>query len=185
LPAEQISGGRTLSYWIEPGGTVLRITGPWDTWLGSDGELPERSQRGSVVGQNLLSFIHGESVRLVYDTMQTRVLDTGKSIQFPFRCDSQWLRREMQMKISLDGDAVRYDSTIIRETRRESALRQAAPGAEILVAMCSFCKSFRFPVESREWKDIELLFSEAGLPEPFAVTHGMCEGCAARCFLDL
>jgi len=179
-----MNADRTLSYWIDASGTVLRIAGPWDTWLGSDGELPERSLRSNVVGKNMLSFLDGESARLVYDTLQTRVFDSGKSIEFPFRCDSKWLRREMQMKISLDGDAVRYDSTIIRETRRDRALRQAAPGAEILVAMCSFCKSYRFPIETREWKDIEVLFTEPGLSELFAITHGMCENCAALCFLD-
>jgi hypothetical protein len=176
---------RTLSYWVNSSGTVLRIAGPWDTWLGRDGELPDRSRAENVVGKNLFTFVDGGSVEWVYQTLQARVFETGKRIEFPFRCDSRWLRRDMHMRMRLDGDALRYDSTIVSETRRERPLPQAAPGAESFISVCSFCKAYRFPNESKDWKDIEGLFTEPGLPEPFAVTHGICEPCAEACFRDL
>jgi hypothetical protein len=176
------AGHRTLSYWIDSRGTVLRIGGPWDEWLGRDGELPDSCCAAKVVGADLLSFIENEGVRCVYQTMQKRVFETGKAMEFPFRCDSAWLRREMRMSLAREGDTLRYDSTIVRETRRQRPLPQPFRAADTLIAMCSVCKMYRFPAQSPLWKDIESLFIEPDLPARFAVTHGMCRQCAALWF---
>ena len=166
-----------LSYWINSSETIVRIAGPWDTWLGQDGDLSHRCQESQVIGSNLFSFIEGEGVQFVFHTMHARVFQTGKTIEFPFRCDSAWLRREMQMIISRDGDLLRYDSIITRETKRQHPLPQPTPGSNALIAMCSFCKAYRFPTKSPLWKDIESLFTEPDLSEPFSITHGICEPC--------
>ena len=168
-----------LSYWIDSRGTVLRVDGPWDVWLGDDGEVPDRCRELKVVGNSLFSFIESDGVQHVYRTMHARIFETGRTIEFPFRCDSTSFRREMQMRISRDGDALRYDSIIISETRRPRPLPRPTPTADTLVAMCSFCKAYRFPIESPHWKDIESLFVEPNLPELFSVTHGLCEPCAS------
>jgi hypothetical protein len=174
-----------LSYWVEAGGTISRVAGPWDTWLGDDGEVPYRSRERDIVGSGLFSFIEGEGVRSVYNTIHARVLETGKSVEFPFRCDSPWIKREMQMRISREADALRYDSIIIRETRRDRPLPRPTASADTFVAMCSFCKSYRFPVESTAWKEIESLFEEPNLPDLFSITHGICEPCAAAWLREL
>jgi hypothetical protein len=147
--------------------------------LGRDGNLPRPSQEAQVLGGNLFSFIEDESVRIVYRAMHARVFETGKAIAFPFRCDSAWLRREMQMRITRDGNLLRYDSSITSETRRQRPLPPPTPGATTFVAMCSFCKAHRFPTKSPLWQDIETLFLEPDLAEPFWITHGICERCAA------
>src|SRR5262245_24654330 len=106
------SGQAKLSYWVNRQGTILKIEGPWDAWLSQDGEVPERCRAANVVGSRLFSFIENEGVRCVYDAMQRRIYETGNRLVFPFRCDSAWLRREMQMSIARDGDMLRYDSVI-------------------------------------------------------------------------
>ena len=174
IATEQIK----LSYWMNSSGTVLRIGGPWDAWLGDDGELPDRCHQAKIIGNSIFSFVENDGVRHVYSTMNTRVFETGKTIVFRFRCDSAWLRREMQMSIAKDGDALRYDSTIISVTRRERPLPQPTTAATTLVAMCSFCKDYRFPVKSLRWNDIESLFIEPLLPDRFSVKHGICERCS-------
>src|SRR5207237_1272840 len=160
-----VAGQVKLSYWIDSSGKVLRIDGPWNTWLGQDGELPQRSTEANVVGNSLFSFIESEGVRHIYRVIHKRVLETGEAVEFPFRCDSAWLKREMQMKIARDGDELRYDSVVIKETRRERPLPQGTAGAKTLVAMCSFCKRYRFPVESKKWNDIEFLSMVPELPD--------------------
>jgi hypothetical protein len=174
-----------LSYWIDSTGTILRLDGPWQRWLAKDGELPDSCREANVVGNSLFSFIEGEGVRHVYDTMILRVLETGRTIEFPFRCDSPWLRREMQMRISPDGGVVRYDSMLLNEIRRRRPLPQPTPSTDILVAMCSFCKAYRFPIESRLWKGIESLFMVLELPDHFSVTHGICDRCLDLCLREL
>src|SRR5712692_4477389 len=68
-PAEQVK----LTYWIDSSGSLIRIHGPWDRWLGLDGELPDRCREAKVVGNSLFSFIEGEGVRCVYEAMHSRV----------------------------------------------------------------------------------------------------------------
>jgi hypothetical protein len=85
----------------------------------------------------------------------------------------------MQMRITRDGDALRYDSIFLRETRRQRPLPQPTPAASTLIAMCSWCKAYRFPIESPLLKDIESLFLEPNLPDFFSVTHGICDRCAS------
>lgn len=173
-----------LSYWIDLAGMIVRLDGPWEGWLRDDGQLPERCSKQAVVGGSLFSFIEGEGVRWVYGTLQERVLETGRAIQFPFRCDSAWLRRDMRMTMTPSGDGIRYDSDVLRETRRKHPLPQPTAGASTIVAMCSFCKAYRFPVESKNWRDIELLFLEPGLPDVFSITHGMCDPCGSAWLRD-
>ena len=116
--------------------------------------------------------------------MNSQVLKTGRTIEFPIRCDSAWLRRDVQMRITPDGDGLRYESTVFRQTSRRNPLPQPAPDAKTFIAMCSFCKAYRFPIESRRWKDIESLFIEPNIAGSFSVTHGICESCASSWLAD-
>ncbi len=84
------------------------------------------------------------------------------------------------MKLSRDGPTVRYDSVLLRETLRAREIRGATPNAPALVALCSFCQNYRFPVASKMWKEIEHLFNEADLSPEFTFTHGICDTCFAR-----
>jgi hypothetical protein len=106
------------------------------------------------------------------------VRKTGAPVELTSRCDSPLLRRELRINISLDGDLLRYDSAITAETGRARPLPWPVADAEALVAMCSFCNRYRFPLDSEEWKEFEALFIEPDLPERFAVTHGICGPCA-------
>ncbi len=166
-----------LSYWTDSSGTVLRVAGRWDSWLKQEGDVPDRCLEANVVGNSLFSFIESDGVRHVYRVIHARSLETGRTFEFPYRCDGPWIRREMQMKISRDGNVIRYDSVVLAENRRERPLPWPVPHAATLVAMCSFCKAYRFPVESPLWKDLELIFEERKIPDAFSVTHGLCPAC--------
>lgn len=167
-----------LSYWTDADGRIVKVDGPWESWLGDDGTVPDRCSQQSVLGENLSSFIEGEGVQWVYSKLHQKVLENGRTVQFHYRCDSSWLRREMRMTMRSEDGGVRYDSEVLRETRRDNPVPKTTPGAMTLVAMCSFCKDYRFPVESKKWNSMELLFLEADLPAAFSITHGVCDPCA-------
>jgi hypothetical protein len=167
-----------LSYWIDHAGTILRVEGPWDGWMTGDEEVPAASRADRVVGAPLYSFIDGLGVQAAFQALHDRVRKTGLPIEFPSRCDSPSLLRRIQIRISLDGDLVRYDSAVTAEIRRPRPLPWPVPDAEILVAMCSSCKSYRFPRASQKWKEIDCLFAEPDLPDRFSITHGICPACA-------
>ncbi len=168
-----------LSYWVEPDGTVLKVCGPWDAWLERDGQAPEDCRAARVVGNNLFAYIDCEGVRFIYRAMHTLVMQTGRAILFPYRCDSLRFRREMQMAISREGNALRYDSSTLKETRRQIPLPEPVRDADTLIAVCSFCCAYRFPTQSLLWKDVDELFAEPDFPQVFSVTHGICEPCGS------
>jgi len=166
-----------LSYWIDSSARMVKVSGDWDDWLDRDGEGEARCRRDDVIGRSLFSFIESPGVQFVYQTLHTQVLQTGEPVELPSRCDSARLRRDLRLRISRDGDLLRYDSVVTRREERKTALPFPLVGSETFVAMCSFCKKFRFPVRSVEWKDIERLFEESALTAGFSVTHGLCRPC--------
>jgi hypothetical protein len=175
----------TMAYWISENGTIVRAESRnADMVAPGDGVFAEPFHSCAVVGRNLFQFIDGSEVRHLYQTLGERVLKTGRTIAFPYRCDSPVIRREMTMRMSRDSMLIRYDSAVVRETPKELEIPKQTTAAVTLVAICSFCQKFRFPVTSRAWRDLENLPTEAGLPSEFKFTHGICDECYAQVLHD-
>jgi hypothetical protein len=113
------------------------------------------------------------------------VLRTGTPITFPYRSDGPKTRREMKMRLSREDEMVRYESALLRETPRERAIPSTVPAADTFVAICSFCQNYRFPVYSKEWRELDGLLTEDALPDEFKFTHGICETCFEQVTADL
>jgi hypothetical protein len=177
------SGGKNahaaLIYRVRQDGCIIDAEGRIpDDLAAKDPVFAKGYSSREIVGENLFRFIQGETVRQVYRQLMERVLITGRTIRFPYRCDSGPLRREMEMILSRDGATVRYESLLIREVARPRPVPDASPGAHDRVSMCSFCKQYRFPAEQGLWKNLDLIFTETGLPEQFDITHGICDSCS-------
>jgi hypothetical protein len=176
----------TMFYWTSQAGMILRAESKnSDLILGGDALFAAPYASTDIVGQNLFSFIDGMEVRHLYRALSNKVLKSGAPISFPYRCDGPRVRREMSMRLSLDGDMLRYESALLRETPRERALPGSAPSSDVFVAICSFCQDYRFPVFSPLWKELEGLLLENDLPNQFRFTHGVCEKCYKNLAADL
>ena len=134
-----------------------------------------------IIGHNLFNFISGAEVRDIYRKFHERILETGRSLTFDYRCDSPETRRDMRMSLTFDNNRVRYESVVLKETLRPVAL--PSPTASTIIPVCSNCNQYRYPASSREWKEIDTILSEPGLPEQFNFTHTFCEPCSER-FLE-
>ena len=141
---------------------------------------PLSNTSNTIVGRNLFQFISGLEVSHLYRKLASRVASTGCTISFDYRCDGPHVRRDMQMQLSRDAELIRYESTTVRETVREKDLPSETPGAEVFVAICSFCNDYRFPVKSKVWQQLEELLKEIDLPTEFRFTHGVCEKCYSK-----
>jgi hypothetical protein len=139
----------------------------------------------AIVGKNLFQFISGLDVTYFYQALTARILKTGRTVNFAYRCDGPWIRRDMRMQISSDAELVRYESAVVRETLRERKIPTETPDAATLVAICSFCKSYRYPIASTDWKELEELLTENDLPVTFRFTHSVCDDCYARVIREL
>ncbi len=167
-----------MLYWTSPNGTILRAESEnGDSTLAIDGTFAAPFLCNPIVGCNLFDFVSGDEIDHLYRALATRVLETGQTINFVYRCDSPGIRREMSMELSRDEGMVRYKSVVVRETLRARAVPWQTPGAPMFVAICSFCQNYRFPISSRVWKNLEKLLTEQALPDEFSFTHGICDVC--------
>jgi hypothetical protein len=168
----------TMIYWTSPIGIICRAESEnADLVETSDGLFAAPYISNAIVGHNLFQFIDGAEVRHLYKALAKRVLKTGRAINFAYRCDGPATRREMSMNLSRDAGMVRYESALIRETRRACEIPRQTPGAATFVAICSYCQNYRFPVTSSVWKELEGLLMEKDLPDQFRFTHSICPGC--------
>jgi hypothetical protein len=168
----------TMTYWTLPDGTIARAESEnADLIEANDDMFTSPFSSNKIVGRNLFAFIGGKEVRHIYQSLTARVLKTGHTINFRYRCDSREVRREMSMELSRDAAMIRYKSVLVRETPRKRPVPKDESGTSTFVAVCSFCKNYRFPTSSRVWKELEDLMMEKELPEHFSLTHGICEDC--------
>jgi hypothetical protein len=176
----------TMLYWTSLNGTIFRVETENSDLVGMGDEsfaLPYTGNR--IVGLNLFQFISGLDVSHLYQALAARVLQTGKTINFFYRCDGSRIRREMSMQLSRDGKLVRYESAVLRETWREREIPWETPQAAAFVAMCSFCKNYRYPLNAEAWKELENLLMENDLPGEFRFTHSICDKCYLMAMSDL
>ncbi len=167
-----------MIYWTSPSGTIFRAESEnSDMVAATDQAFAAPFAFNAIVGSNLFEFIGGAEISHLYQALSARVIKTGLTVNFAYRCDGPGTRREMSMQLSRDGEMVRYESSLIRETLRERPIPSATSDAEVFVALCCFCQNYRFPVSSNQWKELEDLLMEDGLPGAFQFTHGICEGC--------
>lgn len=170
-----------MSYWTLEDGTISRAESRnADTIPRGETVFAAAFSSNNIVGRNLFQYIEGMDVSHLYQSLTTRVLNSGRPVSFAYRCDSPRVRREMTMRLSKDAGMVRYDSAVVRETWRDGEIPAGTAGAHAFVAMCSFCKKYRFPIATARWKELECLLNERDLPDKFRFTHGICEECYLR-----
>lgn len=166
-----------ISYWVLKDGTISRVSGPWDDFAAAN-DAPAAAA-ANVVGRNLFSFIKGDGVLHVYHVIHDLLAGKHREgISFSYRCDGPSLRRDMVMTVRLDDGAFLYESTLIKATPRHAPVDiDYSRASSRIAAMCSFCKRFRYPTGSSVWNPFESILKQ--VPEPFSISHGMCEDCAA------
>ena len=175
-----------MVYWISASGTILRVESENADLVRKEGGIfLQPFTADHIIGRNLFEFIKGIEIHHLYQALMNKVLRTGVSITFPYRCDGPHVRREMIMSLSLENETVRYESILLRETPRERQIPAGTNSATTLVAICSFCQRYRFPLTSTIWKDLDYLLLEAELPDKFDFSHGLCRACYQRFADDL
>jgi hypothetical protein len=103
----------------------------------------------------------------------------NKQITFDYRCDGQLLKRYMKMNILMLVGNFLYESTVLDEILFQTPIIiDYDLVASERVALCSYCKDYRYPLDSDIWKPIDMIYE--GTPEQFSITHGVCPECLER-----
>ncbi len=130
----------------------------------------------------MFEFVADPGNRHIYTLLMNRVRETGRSVNFSFRCDAPDLRRFMQMEIgALSNGGLAFVSRTVREETRKSIalLDSESPRSDELLGICSWCKKVRLD-EADEWVEVEdaikhlNLFESTLLPQ---LSHGVCPEC--------
>ena len=166
-------------YAVGPDQTITSTNQAWaDFALRNDAEhlLPQK-----VVGTRLWDHISCPETELLYKEIVDKVLREGRTVRFPFRCDSPGARRYMEMAVVPRADgSCEFVSTVLREEPREpvALLGESAPGQGDMLRMCSWCK--KIALSEGRWLEVEdavrdlHLFALRVLP---GITHGICPAC--------
>jgi len=168
-------------YRIDSERTITFVNQAWtDFALRNDAEhlLPQE-----VLGNCVWDYISCPETSYLYRALFDKVVKEGRTVQFPFRCDSPGARRYMEMTVAPGSKgSCKLTSVVLREELREpvALMGESAPrdDDEELLHMCSWCKKIGLPEE--RWVEIEDavraldLFAYKDIPR---ITHGMCPDC--------
>jgi hypothetical protein len=167
-----------LTYRIDSHDRLVEVNDEWKHFALAN-DAPELID--GVLNRPLWEFISDPTTLNVYHHLLSRVRG-GRTINFPFRCDSPSIRRWMRMRMSAspDGEVV-FESTVVDSQPFDAGKvwdRRATRGTDLLTS-CSWCK--RLKVEDR-WEEVEEAIGPLGMfmrdPVPL-MTHGMCSQCYA------
>jgi hypothetical protein len=180
----ETAGSTTLVYDIDEADRLVFVNDAWTSFAVAN-DAPELSAPG-VLGLHLWDAVTDPSTQELYRAVLDRVR-RGEVVHYTYRCDSPAVRREMSMRVSLEGRRVRFTSRIAHATERapQPILDRKVPRTNDLIRVCGWCK--RIAVADDRWEDVEVaipllgLQAEATLP---ALTHGICPACFDRVSAD-
>lgn len=162
------SSGTLVAYRLDRDDRIVEIEGDWSAVPG-------------VVGSLIWRFVRGTDLRDIYRRL-FRAAREGRSLEFPYRCDSPAARREFNLAIERHQDGtLAVVSRLSRVWERDEPLAvTSVPHDDTLVLRCSVCNDFRV---RGQWADIvdgaaarRLLATE----RPVRVYYSVCPRCRQR-----
>jgi hypothetical protein len=178
-----------LEYSVDQDGILTSVSVGWDAFARANGGR-DRVLAAEVLGQPLLHFITGETLKHLWANVMDRVASSGRSVRLPYRCDAPGLVRRMEVLIEpLAEGGLRLVSTVL--DTEEQPYARVLDGAvtthdrDNMLWICSWCKRLR--VEDR-WIEVEQAAREFGLFEASEIpmiTHGLCPGCEHEIVAEL
>lgn len=180
-PPDRLMSG-ACTYELDGEFRIRAVDAAWSAFALANG-APELVVPPGPIGRSIFGYLQDATTADLCRRLFERVRQSGRSVVFPFRCDSPGLRRFLEMTINSQEPAgLHLETRVVRlEARAPVALleRAARRSAQLLV-MCSWCKAVEVAGEWRELEDAVValrLFEREALP---MLTHGICAPCRER-----
>lgn len=168
-----------FSYAIDTKDIIVRTCPEWNALVDQFEQLGPRSE--DILGTSFLDHMGSPDLRQIYRELVSRTRMTGKTLEFPFRCDTPTLRRFMRVTLRCTADRaqIEFISTVIRQENRpyQALLDLRRQRNSSLIRVCGWCKRVR---TSAGWIEIEQAIFHLGLAEKQEVpvlSHGVCPEC--------
>lgn len=165
-------------YQVDAKDNIISIDGAWSAFARENGG--QSLLNNPPLGRSIWDFINGLSTRNIYFILMKRVRENGRSVHFPFRCDSPDKLRYMEMTIRPgQSGSLWFETAIAKEIpiEQNQAPKNDAHGTRELINMCAWCD--RVQVGS-EWLPLEVGIWSLALfdtPEAPPITHDICPDC--------
>lgn len=168
-----------VTYCVNAEDIIISFSENWQAfarengWEGDSGDM--------VIGRLLWDFIEDHETMSLYESILHRVRQGMRIGPIPFRCDSPFERRFLELLLTPQADGqVLFSSTLVRREPRDpvSLIDKKAPRSNELLKICSMCK--KILLSQNEWVEIEegltrlKLFEGDAMP---GLTHGICPAC--------
>jgi hypothetical protein len=169
-----------FTYRIDKSDIILSVSPNWDSFARANGCIDECCSE-KVVGHRLWEFIQGIQIRHFYELLFEKVRKGTPVRPIPFRCDSPWERRFLQLSIMpLPDGQIEMTSSIVKTQSRAAVtmLDKDTARSNDFIRICSMCKKIATPHDY--WLEIEeglaqlKLFEADEMPQ---LTHGLCPDC--------
>ncbi|MEC9491345.1 hypothetical protein [Flexistipes sp.] len=178
----KVIAAETIEYKIDKKDRINYIDQAWIRFARLN-DCGIKCKKEFVYGMHIFDCICDPETRFLYQTIIETVRNSGKSVKFPFRCDSPAERRFLEMEISpLNYGEILFKSYTLKTEKRckVNILAKNKEGSE-LITVCSMCKKIK--TDKNTWSEVEdalkklELFLKTKLPQ---LTHGLCPSCYRR-----
>lgn len=164
-------------YLVDADDRLIRVNEAWNIFANAnDG----KELCGTMTGKRLWGYITDLSVQKLYRALADRIRKTGRSVEFPFRCDSPEVRRFMRMRIEPEENGtLRYACHTDRiEPQPVSKFFDHFSAQPQAVSLCGVCGRVKV---RNEWVDVEDVYSgdtAVAQDRPVWVHSTICKSCA-------
>ena len=176
-----VKNAAACTYELDDQLCIASVDSGWSAFAEAN-EAPELVPPGPL-GRPVLDYVAGATSSHLYQKLFEHVMQSGRAVEFPFRCDSPDLRRFLEMEIRPGAvGGLHLRTRVVRLEPRAPAplLQRSTRGRGDLLRMCSWCKAV--DVGGR-WCEVEQamialrIFEGEEIP---AITHGICPRCEER-----
>ncbi len=172
---------------VDANDEITFVNDAWCEFAAENG-APELT-RDRAIGISLWKLITGQEARHLMEILFFRVRALELTLQFPFRCDSPSMRRNMSSTVRLLNSAGVVEIRTRTVDQHPLPSEPPPPAGMVpprVVTVCGWCRKILVP--GTGWVEVEQalvdlnLFGETRVP---LLTHGMCTACEASLLQDI
>ncbi len=163
-------------YRVDAADRIVSVNDAWRSFATAN----DGAGLADPLGQSLWQHIGDQGSRDLYSLLFTSVRVSGRSLSYPYRCDSPTLRRLMDMSIEPgDEGSLVFSSRIVSTEPMPHAVMfgQSLPYSLGRVDVCGNCRKVR---DRNGWTDIMELFNRGQITaqrNSFTTMYRICPAC--------
>ena len=171
-----MTNGPSVVYRVDATDRIVEVNDAWHAFAAAN----DGAGLVDPIGESLWRHIGDQGSRDLYSLLLTAVRVSGRSVTYPYRCDSPTLRRQMEMSLSPGDDgALLFSSRVVSTEPLPHAVMfgQSLPYSIGRVDVCGNCRQVR---DKEGWTDIINLFNRGRITanrNSFTPMYRICPDC--------